>query len=134
MSNTIYMKKGYVKVNYKPENGVMHVLWKNLFDQNIVRDCCERQLEEVRRGAKIIVVNISKAKGVVLEENQKWFESHLFPGYARAGLYAIVTIDSDVPVTWLSAKRWTQTGADFGFDMVMVSSMEEATKAVAAYL
>jgi hypothetical protein len=59
MSNTIYMKEGYVKVSYKTETGVLYVLWKNLFDQNVVRDSCERQLEEVRRGAKILVANIS---------------------------------------------------------------------------
>ncbi len=134
MSSTIYMKEGYVKVNYKPENGVIYVLWKNLFDQNIVRECCERQLEEVRKGAKIIVIDVSKAKGVVLEENQKWIENSLFPGYAKAGLRAIVTIDSELPVTQLSAKRWTQAGAGFSFDLLIVKSKEEAVKAVSKYL
>jgi hypothetical protein len=133
MSNTIYIKEGCVKVNYKPETGVIYVLWKNLFDQNVVRECCERQLEEVRKGAKIIVIDISKANGVVLEENQKWIESYLFPGYAKAGLRAIVTIDSEVPVTQLSAKRWIQAGTNFSFDMVIVRSKEEAAKAVAEY-
>jgi hypothetical protein len=133
MSNTIYMKEGYVKVNYNPETGVIYVLWKNLFDQNIVRDCCDRQLREVRNGAKIIVVDVSKAKGVVLEETHKWFESYLFPGYAKAGLYAIITIDSEFPITQLSAKRWTQAGADFSFDLLIVRSKEEAAKAVAEY-
>lgn len=89
-----------------------------MFDQNTIRECSERQLEEVRKGAKIIVVDISKAKGVVLEETQKWFESYLLPGYAEAGLKAIVTIDSEIPVTRLSSRRWTQAGSNFSFDMV----------------
>ncbi len=134
VSNTIYMKEGSVKVNYKPETGVIYVLWKDMFDQNIVRECCERQLREVRNGAKIIVVDVSTAKGVVLEETQKWFETYLFPGYAEAGLSALITIDSEIPVTQLSAKRWTQTGADFSFDVVMVRSRKEAEKAVAEYI
>jgi hypothetical protein len=133
-SNAIYIKKDCVKVSYKPETGVIYVFWKNLFDQDIVRECCERQLEEVRNGAKILVADISKAKGVILEETQKWFGSYLFPGYAEAGLDAIITIDSDIPVTQLSSKRWTQAGSNFSFDMVTVRSKEEAAKVAANYL
>ncbi|QTA91696.1 hypothetical protein [Desulfonema magnum] len=134
MNNTIYMKEGYVKVNYKPETGVVYILWKNLFNQDIVRECCERQLEEVHKGAKILVANISNAKGVVLEETQKWFKSYLFPAYAKAGLKAIITIDSKVLITRLTARRWTQVGSRFVFDMVTVRSKEEAAKTAANYL
>lgn len=97
MHHTIYMKEGCVKVNYKPETRVIYVLWKDIYDQKIVRDC-------------------------------------LFPGYAKAGLYALITIDSEIPVTRLSAKRWTQTGADFNFDVLIVKSKEEASKAAVEYL
>jgi len=134
MNRTIYLKEGYVKVNFKPENGVIYVLWKNLFDQDIVRECCERQLQEVRNGAKIIVVDVSYTKGVVLEETHKWFQNTLFPGFAKAGLNALVTIDSKISTTRLSAKKWTQSGANFSFDVVMVNTKEEAAKAVARYL
>ncbi|NJL59610.1 MAG: hypothetical protein HC887_08175 [Desulfobacteraceae bacterium] len=113
--NTIYLKEGYAKVNYKPETGVIYVLWKNLFDQNVVRDCCERQLQEVRNGAKIIVVDVSKAKGVLLDETQKWIESYLFPGYAKAGLHVLITIDSEIPVTRLSSERWDTDRCGFQF-------------------
>ncbi len=132
--NTIYLKEGYAKVNYKPETGVIYVLWKNLFDQNVVRECCERQMQEVRNGAKIIVVDVSKTKGVLLDETQKWIESYLFPGYAKAGLCVLITIDSEIPVIRLSSERWTQAGADFSFDVVKVKTKEEAAKAVAEYL
>ncbi|OQX21363.1 MAG: hypothetical protein BWK80_33725 [Desulfobacteraceae bacterium IS3] len=132
--HTIYIKEGHVKVNYKSENGVIYVLWKNLFDQDVVRECCERQLKEVQNGAKIIIVDISRTKGVVLEQTQKWFETYLFPGYVTAGLHAIITIDSEIPTTRLSAKKWTQIGASFSFDMVTVKTKEEAAKAVTEYL
>lgn len=133
MSNTIYMKEDFVKVRYNPESGVIYVLWKSLFDQNIVRECCERQLEEVRKGAKIIVVDVSKARGLILEANQKWFESYLFKGLANAGLCAIITIDSEIPAVRLSSERWTQAGTNFSFDMVTVKSKEEASKVVSEY-
>jgi len=132
--NTIYIKEGYVKVNYKPDNGVIYVLWKNLFDQDVVRECCERQLKEVQSGAKIIIVDVSRTKGVVLEETYKWFETYLFPGYAKAGLLAIITINSEIPTTRMSAKKWTQIGANFSFDVLMVKSKEEAAKVVTEYL
>jgi len=134
MSHTIYEKKGHVKVNYKPETKVMYVVWKNLFDQKIVRDCCERQLDQVQIGARILIVDITNSEGVVLEKTQKWLETYLFPGYARAGLRAIITIDSKSPVTQLSSRRWTQAGSDFSFDMVIVKSLKEAAKAAEAYL
>jgi len=129
----IYMKEGFVKVTYNPESGVIYVLWKSLFDQNIVRECCERQLEEVRKGAKIIVIDVSKARGLILEENQKWFENYLFHGLANAGLCAIITIDSEIPAVRLSSKKWTQAGTNFSFDMVTVSSKGEAANVVAEY-
>lgn len=134
MSYTIYKKEGFVKVNYKPETKVIYVLWKSLFDQNVIRECCEAQLKLVQKGAKIIVVDVSTTKGVVLEETQKWFENYLFPGFVKAGLRAIVTINSDAPVTQLSAQRWTKIGSDFSFDVLIVKSKEDATNAVASYL
>jgi len=133
MNNTIYMKDGFVKVNYNSESRVLYVLWKSLFDQNIVRECCERQLEEVRKGAKVIVIDVSKARGLILEVNQKWFENYLFNRLAKAGLRAIITIDSEIPAVRLSSKRWTQAGTSFSFDMVTVKSKEEAAKVVAEY-
>lgn len=133
MSYTIYLKEGCVKVNYKPETGVIYVLWKNLFDQKIVKDCCERQLKEVQKGAKFLVVDVSETRGVILDETQKWFETYLFPAYAKAGLRSLITINSKSPVTRLSAQRWIQAGSDFSFDVVTVSSREEATKVVAEY-
>lgn len=134
MSHTIYEKKGHVKVNYKPETKVMYVIWKDLFDQEIVRDCCERQLEQVQTGAKILIVDITNSEGVVLESTQKWFETYLFPKYARSGLRVIITIDAKSPVTQLSSKKWAHTGSKFSFDMVSVTSLKEAAKVAETYL
>ncbi len=134
MNKTIYVKEGCVKINYKPETGVIYIFWKNMFDQNTIRECSKKVLQEVRNGAKVIVLDISKTKGVVLEETQKWVETYIFPGHAEAGLKAIVTIDSEIPVTQLSSRRWTELGSKFSFDMVTVSSKEEAAKVVMNYL
>ena len=79
MSKLVYEKKDYVKVKYKTETKVMYVVWKNLFDQDIVQDCCENQLGQIRKGAKILIVDITKSAGVVREETQKWFQEYLFP-------------------------------------------------------
>lgn len=133
MNKTIFLKEGYVKVNYKPDTQVLYVRWKNLFDQDIVSECCQKQLEQVRKGARIMVVDISKANGVLSNETQKWFGNELFPDLAAAGLKAIITIDSTIPVTRLSSTKWAKTGSKFSFDMVTVQSIEEATKVILEY-
>ena len=94
---------------------------------------CEIQLKQVKKGAKIIVVDISRTTGVLVEETQKWLQNYLFPAYAKAGLNAIITIDSEAPIIRLAAKRWT-TGGKFSFDLVIVKSRQEALKVVTEYL
>jgi len=91
-------------------------------------------LKLVQKGARVIVVDISKTKGVVLKETQKWFENYLFPGYAKAGLRSIITINSDATITQLSAQKWTKIGSGFSFDVLIVKSKEDATNAAASYL
>ena len=134
MSNCIYLKEGYVKVNYKPETKVLYINWKNLFDSNVVRECCTKQLQQVRSGAKVMVVDISKAKGVLSDEIQSWFQESLFGMLAEAGLKVIITIDAQMPVTRLSSMKWTKTGTNFSFDMITVNSKEDASKAAMKYI
>ncbi len=41
------------------------VRWQNLFDQQIVKDCCVAQLRQLEQGAKILIVDVSEAQGVL---------------------------------------------------------------------
>ncbi|MDM8549335.1 hypothetical protein QUF72_04620 [Desulfobacterales bacterium HSG2] len=132
--NTIYKKEGCVKLNYNPETGVIYVVWKSMFDQDLTRHVCEQALELVQNGAKVIIINLSKTKGAILEETQKWFQTYLFPGYVKAGLRAIINIDSEVPVVRMAAHTWIQKGAGFSFDMIAVNSRDEAAKVASEYL
>lgn len=132
---TVYKKEGRVKMDYNSETGVIYVTWKNMYDQKDTLHVCERALKQVQNGAKVIIIDMLKAKGVILEETQNWFQSYLFPNFARAGtLRVIINIDSKIPVVRLAAHRWTEKGAGFGFDIITVRSREEAAKAAVEYL
>lgn len=132
---TVYKKENHVKLSYNSETGVIYVIWKNMFDQNLVRHVCEQVLQLVQKGAKVIIINLSKAKGAILEETHKWFQTYLFPAYVSAGtLRVLININSDIPVTRLAAQKWTKGASDFGFDVVTVNTKEEAAKVASEYL
>lgn len=132
---SVYIKKGFVKIDYNSEHGIVYVTWKNMYDQKDTVHVCEETLKLVQNGAKVIIIDMLKAKGAILEETQNWFQSYLFPAFARAGtLRVIINIDSKIPVVRLAAHRWTQKGEGFGFDIISVNSREEAAKAAVEYI
>ncbi len=132
---SIYKKDGCVKMDYNSETGVIYVTWKKMYDQNDTRYVCEQTLKLVKSGAKVIIIDLSKAEGVILKETQDWFQTYLFPNFARAGtLRVLITIDSQLPVVRLASSRWTHEGEGFDFDRITVCSKEEAAKVAVEYL
>jgi hypothetical protein len=132
---TVYKKEGCVKLDYNAETGVIYVTWKIMYDQNETRHVCEETLKLVQKGGKVIIIDMLKTKGAVLEETQHWFQNYLFLRFSKAGtLRVIINIDGEIPLVRLAASTWTQKGAGFPFDMVTVRSREEAANVAAEYL
>ena len=122
----IYEQPEVVKAVADQRQGVIFVTWQTLRRDEIVKACCQAQLEEVRNGRRVIVVDSSAARGGASQAVQTWFAEELFPALNEAGLQAIITVAPQNAAVRLSAKQWTRTGAPFGFDMYETDSLDAA--------
>ena len=124
--SVIYQKEGFVEANLL--NKIITVRWQKLFNAAIVKDCCEAQMEKVKEGAKVIIVDTTNSVGKPSEEMQNWIGSDLFPTFNTEGLKAIITVMPKNLITKQGAKQWITTGTPFGFEMFETSSLILARK------
>ena len=124
----IYKKEGFVDTLYDDTTKIIEVFWDHLYDGEVVKASCQAQLDEVRKGAKVIIVDTSKTDDVPPQDCQQWFASYLFPEYKREGFKALITVLSPSALTRLASKQWSKTGeiGDFGFEVYEADSLESA--------
>ncbi len=135
MKKEIYTVEGVVETIYDPEIKSIIVTWYDFNQVGHLRPCLEAQVECVRNdGAKAVVVDTTKAKGMLEEVDQKWLGTHVFPVYEEYGVKAVVTILPKSSLTLLSAKQWQMTGSAFGVDFVETGSLNMALEIVNQYL
>jgi hypothetical protein len=130
---TFFSIPGIVEAAVDESINCVIVDWRILSREQVVRDCCTAQLEEVRQGVRGIIVDTSQATGAPPQAVQAWFRTDLFPALHEAGLRIIVTVVPRSPLTILAANRWTGTGQGFGFRMRAAESLEAARQVAATF-
>jgi len=121
-----YEKKDFVKAELDKNLSSVIVHWEDLNDGDVVKECTLAQLEEVKGGAKTIIVNTKNSKGSPPMEIQYWFQNELFPKLAEAGLKAIITVKSEKLSTRAASVRWELTGSMFDFEMYDTDELDAA--------
>lgn len=135
MKKDIYAIKDVVETIYDPAIRSIIVTWYDFNQFGILRPCLEAQVECVREdGAKMIIVDTTKAKGIIEQLDQEWLGTHVFPVYEEYGVKAVITILPKSSLTLLSAKQWQMTGSAFGVDFVETSSFNTAMDIVKQYM
>jgi hypothetical protein len=119
----IYQAPGVVTTTYDPASTVILVSWEHLAPAHI-RPCLERQMEQVKAGARFLVVDVGTARGAPTPEHQAWFDEEVFPFYRRHGLRALITVVPQSGVTRLGAQRWMSAASRHGFDAWDASDLE----------
>ncbi len=125
--SVIFEKTGKVLVEWDASIKSIIVNWSDLSDGDLVRECCGAQLEQVKKGAKIIIVDVSAAKGSIPRDVQNWFENELFPQLDKAGLLEIITVNPENKSAILSAQAWKIKGALSDCKFGMPATMTLAT-------
>jgi hypothetical protein len=124
---TFFEEPGVVQAELGADRTIV-VHWRNLALGEVVRACCEAQLEKVREGARVIVVDTEDARWAPPQEIQEWFGDTLFPDLRDAGLAAIITVVPRSAVTRLASSRWKRIGEPFSFAMYEAESLDAATE------
>lgn len=124
----IYQEEGYVKCELLDEYKVILVTWYNMFNSSIVEECSRVQFSYLGKGAKYIVLDMSKCKGSIDRDTVDFLQKELYPGAKEVGLHTVVNIHSEV--SSLTRQNMTEhlpkLSAPFAFDMVDAGSVEEA--------
>lgn len=129
--NMFYEKEGVVRTYMDgslPKTVVVE--WDSLYDGDIVRESCEAQLEKVKQGARFLIIETSKSKGVPPQDVQNWFGETLFPAFDKAGLKAMITVVPESALSRMAAKNWIKNGTPFQFDSYDAASLEDAKKLI----
>ena len=126
-----YEVSGVVRT-YMENSNIIVVEWDNLFDNEVIKKSCLEQLEKAKKGAKVLIIETSKAKGVPSQETQEWFASTLFPAFEQAGLKAMITVVPESALTKMASKSWIKRASDFSFDSYDAASLEEAKNLAAS--
>lgn len=123
----IYEVDGIVRT-YMENPKTIIVEWDSLFNNEVIKKSCLAQLEKVKGGATVLIIETSKAKGVPSQETQEWFATDLFPEFDKAGLKAMITVVPESALTKMASKSWIKRATDFSFDSYDAVSLEEAKK------
>lgn len=122
---TFFEEPGVVAAERDGDHTIV-VHWRNLALGEVVRACCEAQLEQVRNGARVIIVDTEDARWAPPQEIQDWFGDRLFPDLRDAGLAAIITVVPRSAVARLASSRWKSIGEPFSFGMYEAESLDDA--------
>ena len=125
---TFFQKPNHVEAVLDDKLNAVVVRWFDLSDGDLVMECTLAQLEEVKKGAKVIIADTSRASTVLDQKVQDWFGRVLFPRLRDAGLRAIITVLSPYALTRLSAARWNMLGAPLGLETYETGSLAAARK------
>ncbi|UXX80311.1 hypothetical protein N7E81_04255 [Reichenbachiella carrageenanivorans] len=123
---TFYKKEGVVTASSNAAAGTMTVQWDSLLDDQAIEECCQAQIEQVKKGIKILFLDVSVANGVPSQKRQEWFENYLFPNFSALGLKASITILPKSALTKLASKKWVKNSGAFNFDVFEAASLNDA--------
>ncbi|MCU0622843.1 MAG: hypothetical protein MUF53_03135 [Gemmatimonadaceae bacterium] len=126
MPETLYSAPGVVTCTLDRPRGVMHVTWQKFPGDGHFRPCLEAQMRAAAAGAKYLIADVRTTVGVPSQDDQDWVAKTVFPTFQKHGFRAIVTLTPQSAITKLGAKRWTDSGAPFGFRMFETATPADA--------
>jgi len=124
---TVHDLEGVARIFYEPVSRVMLTTWVNLMHAHI-KPLIERQMEQVARGARFLVVDVRLTRSVPSPEDQAWYASTAVPFYKANGLRALVNLVPQSAVAKLGASRWRATAAQGGIDTWEAGDLESALR------
>jgi len=131
MSEHFFQVEGVVDARYDASLASMIVHWHDLGPHDHLRPCCEAQLTCAKeRGAKAMILETSRAKGVLSKEDQQWFPDYLFPSFEKIGLEKIITVVPADAFARLAANYWQNLGKQFGIEFFETGSLAHAIKII----
>jgi len=126
----VYQASGICRTTYDPESRIMVATWWTMVHDQI-RPNLERQMAQVRAGARYLVIDVGECHGVPEAEDQTWFGEVVFPAYRRDGLRAVINVVPKSGVARLGANRWQRTAVQAGFDTFDTSDVAAALDLIA---
>jgi hypothetical protein len=126
----VYQAHDVCRTTYDSESRIMVATWWNMVHEHI-RPNLERQMAQVKAGARYLVIDVGESHGVPTPEDQTWFGEVVFPAYRRDGLKAMVNVVPKSGVARLGANRWQRTASQFGFDTFDTSDVAAALDLIA---
>ena len=110
-------------------NDVLTITWLKFGSDELVQRCCTSQLEQVKQGAKIIIIDTRNTKGFITTQTNTWFQEKLFPDMQKAGIKAMITILSpNDAIVRLSSRQWKRAASPFGFAMYDAQTLDDANE------
>lgn len=124
MKHTFYEIPEVVRAELE-EDGIIHVRWQHL-DDEIAKECAKAQMEQIKLGARHIILDFSNAKGILAKETQEWFVKEIYPLSDALGLKSVFVVKSQSLLTNISSKKLKLISTPFKFHMYETDSLEYA--------
>jgi hypothetical protein len=127
----IYHAAGQCEATFDAATQTIYARWDKFPAEGHFRPCLDAQAKLVAAGrAKFVIVDVSKTTGVPLQEDQAYLVEKVFPAYKAGGLKAIITVVPASAITKMGAKRWQDSGSQFGFAMYEAASVADAEQLI----
>ena len=127
----VFFERGKaVKCEFDPELRAVIVTWRNMSNDEIVMECLQAQLEQVKAGGTIVIVDVSRSRGMMSAKVQRYFEQEFFAAAAAAGGRVVVTVTPKRELALSSTEKWTKTGEALSFTMYEAQTVEAARELV----
>lgn len=131
MSKVLYDAPGVGRTTYDTESKIILAVWHEFSGHNHLRPCVETHVKAALTGARFLIIDVSKARGVVSQADQQWFVDYVFPKYTRAGLRALINIEPANALTKLGSEQWRKTASTFSFDTYTAKDLSAALALIA---
>ena len=119
-----FERKNFVKC--ERNDTVLTIYWDDFGTDKLVKECCQAQLQQVKQGAQIFIVDTSHVSGGIRPETSQWVQDTIFPALESAGLKAIITVLSKDALARLTTRLWKNAGSAFRFDMYETGTLKVA--------
>lgn len=126
----LYQANDICLTTYDPASRIMVATWWTMAHEHI-RPNLARQMDQVKAGARYLIIDVGECQGVPSPEEQAWFGDTVFPTYRAGGLKAMINVVPRSGVTRLGASRWQRSASRFGFDTFDTSDVAAALDLIA---
>lgn len=124
---------GVCTVSYDPQERAVVMTWLRN-DDAAFQPMLEIQLRTItEHKAATVIVDTSRVKGVLSDENQEWLATNFFPRMNKSGLKALISVTPESAIAALVNRRSFRQPVGLSFDIVECASLDEARARAAGY-